>query len=87
MGIGGHNVPLIRDKKGIRKLTPKECVLFQGFPDEFEFPADMGDNTAYKQAGNSVSVPVIAKIARILRKTLEESAKTTSDPSRQNTSL
>ena len=81
MGIGGHNVPLIRDSKGIRKLTPKECVLFQGFPEDFEFPAGMGDNTAYKQAGNSVSVPVIARIAKILRKSLEESETTASGPS------
>ncbi len=73
MGAGGHNVPLIRDKKGIRKLTPKECVMFQGFPENYEFPACIGDATAYKQAGNSVSVPVIRRIAEILRQTLDES--------------
>lgn len=37
MGTGGHNVPLILDDKGIRKLTPRECVRLQGFPDSFEF--------------------------------------------------
>ena len=29
MGTGGHNVPLVKDKKGIRKLTPRECANFQ----------------------------------------------------------
>src|SRR5690606_27310083 len=32
MGTGGHNVPLIIDDWGIRKLTPKETLRFQGFP-------------------------------------------------------
>ena len=32
MGTGGHNVPLIKDDLGIRKLTPRECLNFQGFP-------------------------------------------------------
>lgn len=32
MGSGGHNVPLILDEKGIRKLTPRKCFNLQGFP-------------------------------------------------------
>ena len=32
MGTGGHNVPLIKDDYGIRKLSPRECFLFQGYP-------------------------------------------------------
>jgi DNA (cytosine-5)-methyltransferase 1 len=32
MGMGGHNVPIILDDQGIRKLTPKECANFQGYP-------------------------------------------------------
>jgi DNA (cytosine-5)-methyltransferase 1 len=63
MGGGGHNVPIIRDNFGIRKLTPEECVAFQGFPPELSFPTDMADSHKYKQAGNSVSVPVIRRIA------------------------
>ncbi len=62
MGTGGHNVPIIRDDYGIRKLTPEECIHFQGFPQDFSFPK-MADSHKYKQAGNSVSVPVIARIA------------------------
>jgi len=62
MGTGGHNVPLIRDDFGIRKLTPEECLRFQGFPEDFKFP-DMANSHKYKQAGNSVSVPVVTRIA------------------------
>ena len=64
MGTGGHNVPLIKDKFGIRKLTPRECFLFQGFPKDYKLPENMSDCHLYKQAGNSVSVPVIERIAK-----------------------
>src|SRR5699024_11189193 len=59
MGTGGHNVPLIKSKTGIRKLTPKECFSLQGFPEEYKFPENMSNTRLYKQAGNSVVVPVI----------------------------
>ena len=70
MGTGGHNVPLILDDFGIRKLTPEECVGFQGFPEEFSFPSDIGNASKYKQAGNSVSVPVIKRIAENMIKAM-----------------
>lgn len=62
MGMGGHNVPIIRDGYGIRKLTPRECLDFQGFSNEFDF-ADISDSEKYKQVGNSVSIPVVRRIA------------------------
>lgn len=64
MGTGGHNIPLILDKWGIRKLTPKECSKFQGFPDNFILPKNMALSHLYKQIGNSVSIPVITRIAK-----------------------
>ncbi len=70
MGTGGHNVPLIIDNYGFRKLTPEECVGFQGFPPEFSFPDDISNASKYKQAGNSVSVPVIKRIAEEMVKAL-----------------
>lgn len=63
MGTGGHNVPLIFDKKGVRKLTPRECARFQGFPDSFKLNTNFADSVLYKQFGNSVSVPVIKLVA------------------------
>ena len=62
MGTGGHNVPLIKTKYGIRKLTPKECFNLQGFPEDYQLP-EMAMTHLYKQAGNSVVVSVIERIA------------------------
>ena len=64
MGTGGHNVPLVLDSKDIRKLTPRECARLQGFSDDFVLPTNLPKSALYKQMGNSVSVPVIEKIAK-----------------------
>lgn len=77
MGTGGHNVPLIKSKTGIRKLTPKECFNLQGFPEEYKFPESMSNTRLYKQAGNSVVVPVIYRIAKEIFKVVNE---TTNEP-------
>lgn len=61
MGSGGHNVPLIKDEIGIRKLTPRECFRLQGFPDDYVFPK-ISDGALYKLVGNSVSLPIIKLI-------------------------
>ncbi len=70
MGTGGHNVPIIKDKKGIRKLTPRECARIQGFPDSYKIP-NIADSALYKQFGNSVSVPVIEEIAKKIKKVFD----------------
>jgi len=72
MGEGGHNVPLIVDNFGIRKLTPRECFLFQGFPLSFKLPNSLSNSKLYKQAGNSVSVPVIKTLADNILRTLNK---------------
>ena len=70
MGRGGHNVPIIKNHKGIRKLTPRECFLLQGFPESFKLPENVADCNLYHQAGNSVSVPVIQRIAENMMRVL-----------------
>lgn len=70
MGTGGHNVPIIKDKKGIRKLTPLECFRIQGFPESYILPK-ISDSALYKQAGNSVSVPVIEAVAKQMMRAME----------------
>lgn len=70
MGTGGHNVPIIKDKKGIRKLTPLECFRIQGFPKEYILPK-ISDSSLYKQSGNSVSVPVLEAVAKQMMKATE----------------
>ena len=62
-GEGGHNVCLIKTKNGIRKMTPHECFNTQGFPKDFKLPDNQSESRLYKQAGNSVCVSVIARIA------------------------
>lgn len=69
MGTGGHNVPLIKTEFGIRKLTPKECFDFQGFPKKYKLPK-IANSHLYKQAGNSVSVPVIQRISENIYKAI-----------------
>lgn len=61
-GEGGHNVCLIKTKHGIRKMTPHECFNTQGFPKTYKLPK-ASDCKLYKQAGNSVCVSVIYRIA------------------------
>ncbi|MDO8572121.1 MAG: transcriptional repressor LexA [bacterium] len=63
MGMGGHNVPIIKDRNGIRKLTPLECARIQGFPSDYKLPK-ITDSALYKQFGNSVSVPVVEAVAK-----------------------
>jgi DNA (cytosine-5)-methyltransferase 1 len=70
MGLGGHNVPIIKNHKGIRKLTPKETFMLQGFPKSFKLPENLADSKLYHQAGNSVVVPVIERIAIEMKKVL-----------------
>jgi DNA (cytosine-5)-methyltransferase 1 len=70
MGSGGHNVPLILDDFGIRKLTPKECFAFQGYPmDKYILPP-VANSKLYMQAGNSVTTPLIERISNEIIKVL-----------------
>ena len=59
-------------QKGInpRRLTPRECARLQGFPNDFIIP--VSDNQAYKQFGNSVTVPLIQAVGKQLVKSLQQ---------------
>lgn len=60
---------LIAQKMGNpRKLTPREAARLQGFPEEFE--PSSSNMQAWKQFGNSVSVPVVEMVAKSIRKQL-----------------
>ena len=63
MGTHKDRVQVVWDNFGIRKMTLRECLDFQGFPKEFYFPKTIKIEDAYKQIGNTVSVPVIKRIA------------------------
>lgn len=70
MGTWRDRVPFIKDVYGIRKISPYECLALQGFPNTFRF-ADIPLNSAYKQCGNSVVVPVIKRIAEQIKLVIE----------------
>ena len=63
-----HENNHLSDGFRIRKLTPRECWRLQGFPDwSFDKAQEVNSNSQlYKQAGNSVTVNVIAAIAKEL---------------------
>ncbi|MDK4211322.1 DNA (cytosine-5-)-methyltransferase [Enterococcus mundtii] len=66
--LTGEEQAVVTDNYRIRKLTPRECWRLQGFPDwAFDRAKQVNsDSQLYKQAGNSVTVPVIADIAKRL---------------------
>ena len=72
MGTYPDRVPVVWDDFGIRKLTLRECLDFQGFPKEFYFPNTITIDDAYKQIGNSVCVPVIFETAKKINGILEK---------------
>ena len=59
---------VLQEGKNPRRLTPRECFRLQGFPDSFII--NKSKMQAYKQAGNSVSIPVIEAIAKQIKKVL-----------------
>lgn len=74
MGMGGHNVPIIYTPTGIRKFTPRECFNIMGYSKTYRLPENMANTHLYKQAGNSVVVPVIRKIAEEIKGALERAS-------------
>jgi DNA (cytosine-5)-methyltransferase 1 len=72
MGAGGHNIPIILDGNVPRRLTPKECFNLQGFPPTFQLPTDIPRGHLYKQAGNTVVVPMVTRIAKEMVRVLDE---------------
>ena len=66
--LTGESQGVVEPDFRIRKLTPRECWRLQGFPDwAFDKAQEVNSNSQlYKQAGNSVTVNVIAAIAKEL---------------------
>jgi len=67
-GVAGKTGAYLINGK-IRRLSPRECARVQGFPEEFKIPVSKFE--AYKQFGNSVSVPVIDSIFSQIKNTLD----------------
>ena len=68
MGTHKDRVHVVWDDFGVRRITLREALDFQGFPKEFYFPKTITIDDAYKQIGNTVSVPVITRLATAVKK-------------------
>ena len=66
----GSEILLEQKGKNPRRLTPRECARLQGFPESFKIV--VSDTQAYKQFGNSVVVPLMENVAKLLIKKLQE---------------
>ena len=66
----GSEILIAQEGKNPRRLTPRECARLQGFPDTFKIP--VSDTQAYKQFGNSVVVPLMTEVAKLVVEKLEE---------------
>lgn len=65
----GSEVLVKQEGRNPRRLTPRECARLQGFPDSFQIP--VSDTQAYRQFGNSVCVPAVEAVARLMKRSLE----------------
>ncbi len=72
MGVGGHNVPFVWDMRGLRKLTERECLRLQGFPENFDFPPQISSRQRYMQIGNAVAPPVAKLLATAVREKVQK---------------
>lgn len=65
----GSEILIAQKGKNPRRLTPRECARLQGFPDSFKIP--VSDTQAYQQFGNSVVVPLMSAVAKLVVAKLE----------------
>lgn len=65
----GSEILIAQEGKNPRRLTPRECARLQGFPDDFKIP--VSDTQAYRQFGNSVVVPLVGNIAKLMIEKVE----------------
>ena len=66
----GSEILIEQRGKNPRRLTPRECARLQGFPDSFKIP--VSDTQAYRQFGNSVVVPLMSDVAKLIVVKLEQ---------------
>lgn len=74
MGVGGHNVPFIRDRWGVRKLTVDECARLQGFDPAGLFPTSLKPGAKYRMIGNAVTQQVAHALSNAIACTLSMSS-------------
>ncbi len=73
MGSPYERIPFFWDDYSIRKITQREAARLQGFPETFQFPIQKTPKQVYKQIGNSVCVPIVESIAKLIKIKLKDS--------------
>jgi len=68
----GAEILIPQRNRNPRRLTPRECARLQGFPEKFIIP--VSDNQAYRQFGNSVTVPLMQAVGKQVIKSLIQNA-------------
>lgn len=81
----GSEILIHQPRKRPRRLTPRECARLMGFPETFDMP--VSDTQAYRQFGNSVVVPVMKEVARIMAPRILELKQAEEDGVRQESLL
>ena len=69
----GSEILIAQEGKNPRRLTPRECARLQGFPDTFKIP--VSDTQAYRQFGNSVVVPLMEEVAKLIVNEIDKQNK------------
>ena len=69
-----------RRKYVLRRLTPKECLKLQGFPEWWCDGADGSDSAIYRAAGNSLAIPCAADVLGRIARFVEEEKKCPPNP-------
>lgn len=76
----GSEILIKQRGKNPRRLTPRECARLQGFPEDFKIP--VSDTQAYKQFGNSVVVPLMENVAKLVVNNIEKMESTQNEKHR-----
>lgn len=66
----GSEILIAQEGNNPRRLTPRECARLQGFPDDFQIV--VSDTQAYRQFGNSVVVPLMENVAKLVVRKMNE---------------
>ena len=65
MGVGGHNVPFIKDRWGIRRLSVQEVAKLQGFDASSPLFPNVPQSDQYRLLGNAVCVKLAHLVATV----------------------
>ena len=69
--INKRNTVVLMDDYGVRQLTPKEYLLFKGWPEGIDFTRDLSMEDRYRLAGGSATVAAANRFAESIKYSLE----------------